>query len=134
MLAVLAALLASASAYTLLRGPKAPDPVPGFAVLPVPVSKIIAPGQQATLHIYDASSLQALPSATFVFTRKEDYKAIQAGCLSRSMPCRAVPCCALQQHCISWYICQAREMKACRSDAQAEQSAAMGYTSRRLYI
>jgi len=35
----------------------------GFACIPVPVSRILAPGQKAIMHVYDASSLQVLRHA-----------------------------------------------------------------------
>jgi hypothetical protein len=58
--ALLLGLFGSASAYALNRLiPKAE----GYACIPVPMERLVAPGQRATMHVYDASSLQALRHA-----------------------------------------------------------------------
>ena len=50
--------------YTLLRGPRAPEErVPGVACVPVPASRVLAPGVRRVLHVYDSSSLQAVRHA-----------------------------------------------------------------------
>eukprot|EP00747_Dinoflagellata_sp_TGD_P206638 gnl/TRDRNA2_/TRDRNA2_80325_c0_seq1.p1 gnl/TRDRNA2_/TRDRNA2_80325_c0~~gnl/TRDRNA2_/TRDRNA2_80325_c0_seq1.p1 ORF type:complete len:404 (+),score=61.40 gnl/TRDRNA2_/TRDRNA2_80325_c0_seq1:125-1336(+) len=43
---------------SMLRG--APRPVPGFPCIPVSLTGLLAPGQRATMHIYDDSSLKVL--------------------------------------------------------------------------
>ena len=61
--ALVLALVAPVTAYSLLRKtPDAPD-TPGLACIPVPIAKLIAPGQRATMHVYDASSLQVIRHA-----------------------------------------------------------------------
>lgn len=55
------ALLPCAAAYSLLR--TAPNEVQGLACIAVPTSRIVAPGQRATLHLYDQSSLKVLRHA-----------------------------------------------------------------------
>ena len=56
-------LFAPAAAYSLLRKtPDAPN-TPGLACIPVPMAKLVAPGQRATMHVYDASSLQVIRHA-----------------------------------------------------------------------
>ena len=56
-------LFASATAYKLSRlGPKGNGvpKVDGYACIPVPKDKLVAPGQRASMHIYDASSLEVV--------------------------------------------------------------------------
>jgi len=59
---MLHAFAVCAAAYTLRRAPLV-ERVPGYACIPVPVDKIVGPGQRATMHIYDDSSLQAIRHA-----------------------------------------------------------------------
>jgi len=56
------ALLAASLGVSLLRMEPVPR-APGFACIPVPASRIVAPGQRATMHVYDFSSLQAIRHA-----------------------------------------------------------------------
>ena len=56
---LLVLLAASAAAYSLNRVPKRD----GYACIPVPIDKLVAPGQRATMHVYDASSIQAIRHA-----------------------------------------------------------------------
>ena len=54
-----------AAAYSINRAgaqQNAPTPA-GLACIPVPVERLVAPGQRATMHIYDTSSLQVLRHA-----------------------------------------------------------------------
>ena len=56
-------LLASATAYKLSRlGPKGNGvpKVDGYACIPVPMDRLVAPGQRASMHLYDASSLEVV--------------------------------------------------------------------------
>ena len=55
-------MLAIAHGYSLQRAPKAPE-VKGFACIPVPVDRLVAPGQRATMHIYDTSSMAVIRHA-----------------------------------------------------------------------
>ena len=60
---VLLLLFASATAYKLSRlGPKGNGvpKVDGYACIPVPKDKLVAPGQRASMHIYDSSSLEVV--------------------------------------------------------------------------
>ena len=52
-------LLATAAAYSLSRFPKTPK-VDGYPAIPVPKKRLVAPGQRATMHIYDASSMEVM--------------------------------------------------------------------------
>lgn len=64
LLLVLATSLASGAAgYSLLRANPPTPPAEGFACIAVPAARLIAPGQRATLHLYDTSSLQVLRHA-----------------------------------------------------------------------
>ena len=63
-LLLLAANLASTSAYALSRlAASSRDVRAGYACIPAPKERLVAPGQRATMHIYDSSSLQALRHA-----------------------------------------------------------------------
>jgi len=60
---LVALLTATAHAYSIARVSKPAEPVKGFACIPVPVERLVAPGQRATMHIYDTSSLEVLRHA-----------------------------------------------------------------------
>ena len=51
------------SAYSLNRLQPNPSPISGFAVIPVPIDRLVAPGQHTTMHIYDKSSLEVFQHA-----------------------------------------------------------------------
>jgi len=53
-----------ASAYSLLRKPDTgPNNKGGFACIPVPVARLVAPGERATMHFFDTSTLRAVRHA-----------------------------------------------------------------------
>jgi len=54
--------LLEVNSYSLLRklGPDGPK---GFACIPVPVDRLVAPGERATMHFYDTSTLRAVRHA-----------------------------------------------------------------------
>jgi hypothetical protein len=51
------------SAYSLNRLQPKPSPISGFAVIPVPIDRLVAPGQHTTMHVYDKSSLEVFQHA-----------------------------------------------------------------------
>ena len=51
------------SAYSLNRLQPNPSPISGFAVIPVPIDRLVAPGQHTTMHVYDKSSLEVFQHA-----------------------------------------------------------------------
>ena len=55
--------VAVAAGYSLNRAVPQTNGVPGFACIPVPMDRLVAPGQRATMHVYDPSSLQVLRHA-----------------------------------------------------------------------
>lgn len=60
--------LASTSSYSLSRlASSSRDVRAGYACIPAPKERLVAPGQRATMHIYDASSLEALRHAQAQF-------------------------------------------------------------------
>ena len=60
---VYASFIVQVAPYSLSRSTPPSQPVPGFACIPVPIERLVAPGQKAVMHIYDTSSLQALRHA-----------------------------------------------------------------------
>jgi len=54
--------LSSVAAIRLQRT-SPPPRVPGFACIPVPIERLVAPGQREMMHVYDASSLAVLRHA-----------------------------------------------------------------------
>lgn len=58
--------LSAVASYSLLRSsnvPPTPGGIPCIAIAPARLNAIVAPGQRATLHLYDASSIQVLRHA-----------------------------------------------------------------------
>lgn len=63
-LLLLLAYLATPTAYALSRlASSSRDVRAGYACIPTPKERLVAPGQHATMHIYDSSSLEALRHA-----------------------------------------------------------------------
>lgn len=57
-------LMSGCHAYSLNRAAPYTGPeASGFACIPVPLSRVVAPGQKSVMHIYDSSSLQVLRHA-----------------------------------------------------------------------